>query len=84
MKMSDARICDECGEVYREEGKWCKNDEINFSHKIYHVGEGMHYPWKETKVSFCSMGCFRVWFHKKYKMLIISSSYHDVDEYYPD
>jgi hypothetical protein len=63
--MADARVCAECGKIYRVEGEWCEREEIVFEYKLYHFGEGMHSPWKKLRKGFCSQACFRNWFTHK-------------------
>ena len=62
-----AKICDGCGKVFRQEGRECQPDEITFSHKIYHIGEGMQMPWKKIDGEFCTTECFMKWLKKEYK-----------------
>ena len=65
--MAQCKVCDECKEVYREEGQWCKNEEVVFEFKRFHMGDGMNFPTGEIERSFCSLKCFKKWFDEKMK-----------------
>ena len=65
--MANVKVCDNCNEIFREEGKWCKSDHIVFEHKQFHLGDGMYTPWKKIKREFCSQKCFDEWYGTKYE-----------------
>jgi hypothetical protein len=60
-------VCDGCGEVYRKEGMWCKDEEIIFGLTRYHLGNGMNLPTGRKNWMFCSLNCFKKWFDEKMK-----------------